>query len=58
MRSRNHGNGRSRSEYGNKGQGNPAIDGEKRTMWIFEPHVAEEAFETMIRENNITVLQG
>jgi ribulose 1,5-bisphosphate synthetase/thiazole synthase len=34
-----------KSEYGNTGQGNPAIDGEKRTMWIFEPHVAEEAFE-------------
>jgi len=43
------------SEYGNKGQGSPAIDGEKRTMWIFEPHAAEEAFETMIRENEITV---
>ena len=23
------------------GQGTPAIDGEQRTMWIFEPHVAE-----------------
>jgi hypothetical protein len=43
------------SEYGNKGQGNPAIDGENRTMWIFEPHVAEEAFETMIRQNKIKV---
>jgi len=44
-----------RSEYGNRGQGNPAIDGEKRTMWIFEPHVAEAAFETFIQENNIPV---
>jgi hypothetical protein len=43
------------SEYGNRGQGSPAIDGEKRTMWIFEPHVAEEAFEKMIAENNIAV---
>lgn len=43
------------SEYGNKGQGSPAIDGEKRTMWIFEPHVAEEAFETLIKQNNIPV---
>jgi hypothetical protein len=24
-------------------------------MWIFEPHVAEEAFETLIKQNNITV---
>jgi hypothetical protein len=43
------------SEYGNKGQGNPALDGELRTMWIFEPHAAEEAFETLIRQNNITI---
>ncbi|MBN1107191.1 MAG: FAD-dependent oxidoreductase [Bacteroidales bacterium] len=45
------------SEYGNRGQGSPAIDGEKRTMWIFEPHVAEEAFEKMITGNNITVFR-
>lgn len=43
------------TEYGNKGQGNPAIDGENRTMWIFEPHAAEEAFEKMLSDNNITV---
>ena len=43
------------SEYGNTGQGNPAIDGEKRTMWIFEPHVAESAFESLIKQNNLTV---
>ena len=48
-------NWQKRSEYGNKGQGNPAIDGDKRTMWIFEPHVAEESFETMISSNNIPV---
>jgi hypothetical protein len=43
------------SEYGNMGQGSPAVDGEKRTMWIFEPHVAEEAFEKMIADNKILV---
>jgi hypothetical protein len=48
-------NWQKQSEYGNRGQGNPAIDGEKHTMWIFEPHVAEGAFETMITQNNITV---
>ena len=48
-------NWQKRSEYGNRGQGNPAIDGEKRTMWIFEPHVAEESFETLIKSNNIPV---
>ena len=33
------------SDFGNKGQGTPAIDGEFRTMWIFEPHVAEEVYD-------------
>ena len=36
-----------REEYGNKGQGTPAIDGAQRTMWIFEPHVAEQVFEDL-----------
>jgi hypothetical protein len=42
-----------RSEYGNKGQGNVAIDGNNRTMWIFEPHAAEMAFDQLIEENDI-----
>ncbi|MEQ8810116.1 MAG: FAD-dependent oxidoreductase, partial [Imperialibacter sp.] len=36
------------SEYGNKGQGTPAIDGNSRTKWIFEPHAAENVFEDFI----------
>ena len=44
-----------REEYGNKGQGTPAIDGEQRTMWIFEPHVAEQVFEELVREHHIPV---
>ncbi|GAA4452557.1 hypothetical protein GCM10023189_16110 [Nibrella saemangeumensis] len=44
-----------KEEYGNKGQGTPAIDGNARTMWIFEPHAAEKVFEDFIRENQITV---
>ncbi len=48
-------NWQKQSEYGNTGQGNPAIDGEKRTMWIFEPHAAEESFETMLKDNSIVV---
>ena len=44
-----------REEYGNKGQGTPAIDGAQRTMWIFEPHVAEKVFEDLIREHEIPV---
>ena len=42
-----------REEYGNRGQGTPAVDGERRTMWIFEPHVAEGVFEEFIREYDI-----
>jgi hypothetical protein len=51
-------NWQKQSEYGNRGQGNPAIDGEKRTQWIFEPHVAEEAFEKLIADNKITVFRN
>ena len=46
-----------REAFGNKGQGTPAMDGENRTMWIFEPHVAEEVFEGFIREYQIPVLR-
>lgn len=41
--------------YGNKGQGTPAMDGKERTMWIFEPHVAEGIMEDLIAEHKITV---
>jgi hypothetical protein len=44
-----------RDEYGNKGQGTPAMDGEHRTMWIFEPHVAEKVFEDFVKEHQIPV---
>ena len=44
-----------REEFGNKGQGTVAMDGELRTMWIFEPHVAEQVFEDLIQEFQIPV---
>lgn len=44
-----------REEYGNVGQGTPAIDGDRKTMWIFEPHIAEGIFEEMVKENQIDV---
>lgn len=44
-----------REAYGNRGQGTPAIDGAQRTMWIFEPHVAENVFEELIAEHAIPV---
>lgn len=44
-----------KEEYGNKGQGTVAMDGAERTMWIFEPHVAEKVFEDFVKENNIKI---
>jgi hypothetical protein len=44
-----------RSEYGNKGQGTIAMDGAMRTMWIFEPHVAEQVFEDFAKEYGLTI---
>lgn len=41
--------------YGNKGQGTRAMDGESRTMWIFEPSVAEQIFEDFVKEHEIQV---
>ncbi len=46
-----------RSEYGNRGQGTPAIDGRERTMWIFEPHVAESVFEALVTAHQIEVFR-
>ena len=46
-----------KSEYGNVGQGNVAIDGEFRTMWIFEPSAAEKVFEDLIGEHKIQVFR-
>ena len=46
-----------KSEYGNKGQGTPAIDGTNRTMWIFEPSAAERVFEDLVRESKIAVVR-
>ncbi|WP_319481319.1 FAD-dependent oxidoreductase [uncultured Draconibacterium sp.] len=43
------------SDYGNRGQGTVAMDGENRTMWIFEPSVAEQVMEDFVAENNIKV---
>lgn len=43
--------------YGNKGQGIPAVDGENRTMWVFEPHVAEGIFEDYVAEAKVPVFR-
>lgn len=43
------------NEYGNKGQGTPAMDGAERTMWIFEPHVAEQVFEDYVKAYDLEI---
>ena len=45
------------ADFGNKGQGTPALDGEFKTMWIFEPHVAEEVYDEWVEELEIEVLR-
>ncbi|MES2796564.1 MAG: FAD-dependent oxidoreductase [Bacteroidota bacterium] len=51
-------NWQKKEDYGNKGQGTPALDGTNRTMWIFEPHAAEKVFEDLVKENKITIFRG
>ena len=51
-------NWQQKNEYGNEGQGTTAIDDELKTMWTFEPHVAEKIFEKMIKENGIEVVRN
>jgi len=47
-----------KEEYGNKGQGTPAIDGASRTMWIFEPQAAEQVFEDFVKENSLIIYRN
>ena len=47
-----------REEYGDRGQDTPAMDKDARTMWIFEPHVAEQVFEELVAEHHIPVYRN
>ena len=47
-----------REQYGNKGQGTEALDKTSRTMWIFEPHVAERVYEAWVKEAKIPVVRN
>ena len=46
-----------RTAYGDRGQGHAASDGEAKTMWVFEPHVAERIFEDHVAEHGIEVVR-
>lgn len=47
-----------KSEFGKKGLGTSKLDSIKKTMWIFEPHIAEQIFEELIEENDIKVYRN
>ncbi len=47
-----------KSEFGNKGQSTVALDGTLKSMWIFEPHVAENTFDQFVKEYEIQVLRN
>jgi len=40
-----------------RGQGTAAVDKDKGTMWIFEPHVAEKVYDDWVDEYRITLLR-
>ncbi len=44
-------------KYGNRGQGTEAMDQGARTMWIFEPHVAEHVYDQWMKEMKIPVVR-
>lgn len=46
-----------RKAYGNRAQGHRASDDEDATMWVFEPHVAEQIFDGFVSENQIEVVR-
>lgn len=45
------------SDFKNIGQGTKAILQEDKTMWIFEPHVAENVFDAWVAEYEIPVVR-
>jgi FAD dependent oxidoreductase len=47
-----------REQFGNKGQGTEALDSANRTMWIFEPHVAENVYEAWVKEAKIPIIRN
>ncbi len=47
-----------KASYGNRGQGHAAIDQGERTMWIFEPSVAESIFDGWVKEHEIPVIRN
>ncbi len=47
-----------REEFGNRGQGGPAFNEEKKIASVFEPKIAEELFDRMLAEAKVEVIRG
>lgn len=49
-----------KSQYGNRKQGTPAMAeyDKDRSMWVFEPHIAEQVFEDFVADYNIPVYRN
>lgn len=47
-----------KASFNAKGQGTPAIDEKSKTMWVFEPHVAEHIFDQWIADHKIKVYKN
>ncbi|TWU58629.1 Xanthan lyase precursor [Rubripirellula tenax] len=45
------------SEFGTRNQSPPGPDGDGGTMWVFEPHVAEQIFDDWMAEYQIPVFR-
>lgn len=45
------------AEFGNRNQSPPGPDGDGATLWVFEPHVAEQVFEDFVAEYKIPVFR-
>ncbi|MEZ6111350.1 MAG: FAD-dependent oxidoreductase [Pirellulaceae bacterium] len=43
------------AEFGNRNQSPPGKDGDASSMWVFEPHVAEQIYEQLVAEHKIPV---
>ena len=45
-------------DYVNTGQGTRARLEEDKTMWVFEPHIAEQVFDQWVKEAGVPVFRG
>jgi hypothetical protein len=47
-----------REDFSSEDKGTVLIENDNQAMWVFEPHVAEQVFESFLAEYGIPVLRG